>query len=100
MRQRLLVAAAIFMAAPPSLLASNLAVRVESGGQTSVKVGPGAVVPYDVVGELSDNLNQGLAMFSIDLTFTGGALVQANPPATSPMVNFDKPAGLTNPAGY
>jgi hypothetical protein len=98
--RRISVALAVLLAGAQGLLASNLDLHVQSGGQSSVKVGPGASVPYVIVGELTDNSNQGLAMFSIDLTFSGGPLAPASPPSTSPMVNFDKPAGLTNPAGF
>jgi hypothetical protein len=93
-------AAAVLLAGAQALSASNLDVRIESGGQAAVKVGPGATVPYDVVGELSDNVNEGLAMFSLDLAFTGGPLLPANPPSASPMLSFDKPDGVTNPAGF
>jgi hypothetical protein len=87
-------------AGAPALLASNLNLHVLSGGQPTVTIGPGQSVPYVVQGELTDNLNDGLAMFSVDLGFSGGPLAQASAPATSPMVNFDPPAGVTNPAGY
>lgn len=95
-----IVAGAILLAGAHAVSASDLGLRVESAGQVTVKVGPGDTVAYDVVGELSDNLNEGLAMFSLDLAFSGGPLLPASAPATSPMVNFDKPAGLTNPAGF
>ena len=98
--KRLAVTVSFLLAGVPGLSASNLDLRVESAGQVTLKVGPGASVPYDVVGELSDNLNEGLAMFSLDLAFSGGPLAPASPPATGPMLSFDKPAGLTNPAGF
>ena len=98
--RRVIVAGAILLAGAHAVSASDLGLRVESAGQVTVKVGPGDAVPYDVVGELSDNLNEGLAMFSLDLAFSGGPLLPASEPASSPMVNFDKPAGLTNPAGF
>jgi len=98
--RRIPLAVTLLLAGVPPLLASNLNLRLESGGQVTVTVGPGATVPYAVVGELSDNLNEGLAMFSFDLAFTGAALAPASEPSTSPMVNFDRPAGLTNPAGF
>ena len=100
MTRRMPLAVIVLLAGVPGLSASNLDLRFESGGQSTVKVGPGAAVPYAVVGELSDNLNQGLAMFSFDLAFGGGPLSPAFEPSTSPMVNFDRPAGLTNPAGF
>jgi len=61
---------------------------------------PGANVPYAVVGVLSDAASDGLAGFSVDLSFTGGPLAQAAAPSTAPMTSFAKPAGLTNPAGF
>lgn len=98
--RRLAVTVSFLLAGAPGLSASNLDLRVESAGQVTLKVGPGASVPYDVVGELSDNLNEGLAMFSFDLAFSGGPLAPASPPSAGPMLSFDKPAGLTNPAGF
>lgn len=100
MKRSSMIAVATLLAAAPAGFASDLALSVRSGGQASVTVGPGANVPYQVVGELSDNLNLGLAMFAFDLGFSGGALAPADPPSTSPMVSFDKPTGLTNPAGF
>jgi hypothetical protein len=98
--RRVSVAGVFLLACAPVLSASNLDLLVESGGQTTLTVGPGATVPYQVLGELSDNLNEGLAMFSLDLSFSGGPLPPASEPSTSPMVSFDVPAGLTNPAGF
>jgi hypothetical protein len=92
--------AALVLAAAPIVSGSNLDLRVESSGQTSVTVGPGANVNYVVIGELTDSLNEGLAMFSLDLAFSGGPLAQAQDPVSGPMLNFDRPAGLTNPAGF
>jgi hypothetical protein len=86
--------------AAPLLSAASLNLRVESGGQTSVNVAPGATVPYTVVGELSDAQNQGLAQFSLDLAFSGGALTPAAAPTTAPMTSFAVPAGLNNPQGF
>lgn len=84
----------------PLLQATNLDLRIQSGGQGSVTVSPGAVVPYTVVGELSDGLSAGLALFSVDLSFSGGALTPASVPGAAPMLNFRTPAGLNNPAGF
>ena len=89
-----------FSAAAASAYATNLNVRVQSGGSSSVTVPPGATVSWAVVGELSDNLNAGLALFSVDLGFSGGPLTQALNAASLPMLNFTRPAGLTNPAGF
>ena len=92
-------AALVLMAAAPAA-ATNLNLTIQSGGQSTVTVLPGAIVPYDVVGVLSDAASDGLAGFSVDLTFTGGPLAKANEPSSAPMTSFDKPAGLTNPAGF
>lgn len=92
--------AAFLLAAAGPVLATNLNLAVQSGGQGTVTVPPGANVPYAVVGVLSDAASDGLAGFSLDLTFTGGPLAMASEPSTPPMLSFDKPAGVTNPAGF
>jgi hypothetical protein len=92
--------AAVIFGAATSAFATNLNVRVQSGGSSSVTVPPGATVNWAVVGELSDNLNLGLALFSVDLAWSGGPLAPAANPTSGPMVNFARPAGLTNPAGF
>jgi len=86
---------------------SSLSVSVESGGSNAVIVGPGDAVPYTVVGILSDDFNEGLALVGFDLDFDGGNLAQADSPTgdpnsgcENPMIHFTKPWGLTNPAGY
>lgn len=83
-----------------SAQASDLHVQVKSGGQSVVKVSPGATVNYSVLGELSDAANEGLAMFALDLSFTGGPLLQADAPSSGTMTNFAAPLGLNNPAGF
>lgn len=93
-------AAGLLLAAAAPVLATNLDLRVESGGLTTVTVSPGATVPYDVVGALRDDASDGLAGFSFDLAFSGGPLVPADEPASAPMLSFDRPDGLTNPAGF
>lgn len=80
--------------------AANLNLRLQSGGISFVTVAPGAVVPWTLVGELSDNANEGLALFSVDLSWSGGVLSPAAAPASSPMLNFARPAGVNNPAGF
>jgi hypothetical protein len=94
------VTAGLLLAVATPALATNLNLQVESGGLTTVVVLPGANVPYSVVGVLSDAASDGLAGFSFNLAFTGGPLVKANEPTAGPMVSFDRPAGLTNPAGF
>jgi hypothetical protein len=98
-RARVAVGACVIFGATASAFATNLNVRVQSGGSSAVTVPPGAVVNWTVVGELSDNVNAGLALFSVDLAWTGGPLTQAVNPTSGPMLNFTRPAGLTNPPG-
>jgi hypothetical protein len=93
-------AAGFFLATAAPALATNLNLSVQSGGSNTVTVLPGANVNYAVVGELSDAASDGLAAFSLDLSFTGGALPAADAPSAPPMVSFNRPAGLTNPAGF
>jgi hypothetical protein len=93
------VAGLILAAAGPAS-ATNLHLSVQSGGSNTVVALPGATVNYAVVGELSDAASDGLAAFSLNLTFSGGALSPANNPSAAPMTSFNRPAGLTNPAGY
>jgi hypothetical protein len=81
-------------------IASDLNVKVVSGGNATVKVVPGGTVNYEVIGELSDALNSGLSYVTFDLEFNGGALSQANAPTANPMLNFATPAGINNPAGF
>lgn len=80
--------------------ASDLNLSIEAGGQNAVVVSPGEIVTYNVVGELSDSLNEGLALFSIDLSMPGVTLPQAGAPVTASMQNFATPLGLSNPAGF
>jgi hypothetical protein len=82
-------------------MAADLNISVEAlGGGNAIEVEPGALVEYQIVGELSDMDHQGLALFSLDLEFDGGALPQADAPTAAPMTNFDRNLGITNPAGY
>lgn len=82
-------------------LASNLNTSVESGGINNINVAPGQVVTYEVIGELDDLLNEGLALAGFDLEFSGGPLEQADDPADGTnMAQFKRPNGVTNPAGY
>ncbi|MGB2986600.1 MAG: hypothetical protein WBE26_12045 [Phycisphaerae bacterium] len=86
---------------------TNLHVDVRSGGSNSITVGPGAEVTYEVVGVLSDDSNEGLALFGLNLLFDGGDLAQADTPTgvptsgcDNPMINFTIPWGITNPDGF
>jgi len=80
--------------------ATGLNLSVQAGGSNTVVVGPGEHVNYSVVGELSDHASLGLAMFSFDLSYSGGALAQARAPLSDPMKRFAVPEGLNNPAGF
>jgi hypothetical protein len=80
--------------------ATDLNLRIKSREQETVTVHPGATVPYVVVGELSDAQNQGLALFSFDLEFSGGPLAPALSPVGAPMSLFAVPAGISNPQGF
>ncbi len=98
--RQLFGAAALLAWSAPAVLASDLDVSVESSGQNLVVVAPGSPVPYQVVGELTDGANEGLAMFRLDLAFDGGPLAQAATPTTSPMDEFAAPNGFNNPDGF
>ena len=86
---------------------TKLNVRVGSGGSKSFATVPGGLVNYQVIGLLSDDDNQGLALVGFDLDFDGGDLSQADTPmgdpdsgCENPMIHFTKPWGITNPAGF
>ncbi|MCZ6596038.1 MAG: hypothetical protein O7B99_00200 [Planctomycetota bacterium] len=93
------VACALLLCAPVAL-ASDFDMAVLSGGGFSVTVLPGETVDYQVVGRLTDNLNEGLAAFRFDLEFDGGGLPQADAPTSGIMLNFTNPLGWSNPAGF
>ncbi len=80
--------------------ATDLNLRVLSRERGTVTVRPGAVIPYAVVGELSDAQNEGLALFSLELDWSGGPLAPALPPVGAPMTRFTVPAGINNPQGF
>lgn len=87
-------------ACAPVAAASDLNLSIESGGSNTVTVPPCSTVNYSVVGELSDNLNEGLALFVFNLAFNGGDLTPANAPNSAPMLNFATPLGINNPQGF
>lgn len=91
---------AVATAVTGSVMATDLNVQISSNGHALVHVAPGASVPYSVSGSLSNNASGGLAMFALDLSFTGGSLSPAPAPTTFPMRNFAVPLGFNNPAGY
>jgi hypothetical protein len=81
--------------------ATDLNVSVRGpGAQPLIRIGPGQPVPYVILGELSDASSGGLALFALDLSFTGGPLNPSRTPIAFPMMNFASPLGFTNPAGY
>ncbi len=80
--------------------ATNLNVSVTSGGLNTVTVDTSSPVNYEITGVLSDGLNEGLALFLLDVSFSGGPLSPASTPTTMPMLNFVRPDGMTNPLGY
>lgn len=87
--------------AASTALATDLNIAVKDlNGNSSITVAPGATVQYRVSGQLSDTLNEGLALLGFDLDFDGGPLPQANTPTQNPMLNFVRNAGITNPDGY
>jgi hypothetical protein len=89
--------------------ASDLNISVEAdgsfpeNGSNVVEAGAGSTVAYRVIGELSDDMNEGLALAGFDVIFAGGPLEQAFEPTTNPMKNFaigTENLGINNPAGY
>lgn len=81
-------------------MATDLTLTCTVNGSSNANVAPSSMVTYTITGELTDNVNEGLALVGFDLSFDGGALSQANAPTTAPMTNFDRNAGITNPAGF
>ncbi len=96
---RLITTLALACLAPASL-ASDLDLRIESSGQGSIVATPGQVISFDLIGQLSDANNEGLAGFAVDIFFSGGPLSPLATPTTAPMSSFASPAGFTNPAGF
>lgn len=83
-----------------STYGANLNVTITSAGSATVNGQPGATLPYQVMAQLSNTSNDGLAGFTFDLDFSGGSLTPVGRPATGPTANFDRPMGMTNPGGY
>jgi hypothetical protein len=85
--------------------AANLNVWVHYKGSSMGEVTEGQLVQYQVFGELSDDLSQGLALAGFDLVLDCAPLPQADTPNAMPMNNFVyeegvTTAGLNNPQGY
>ena len=105
MRNLVLALALMFGASVAFGADLNVAVQTSA----TMPVLPGAVVTYQVVGELSSNTdNEGLALVGFTLSFDGGDLSPADVPTTIPMNNFvvddfdacTNCAGINNPQGY
>jgi hypothetical protein len=86
---------------------TSINLSIKSMGQSTVTVRPGVTIRYRVIGELSDDNNEGLALIGFDLHFEGGPLQQADEPTgepdagcENPMIHFAAPWGVTNPSGF
>jgi len=91
-------AASVFCAAT---CFADISLSVRSGGSGTVTLNAcGAGIPYEVRGVLSDALNEGLAGFTFDLSFSGGPMDLADDPVAAPMSNFDRPLGIAGPSGF
>ena len=98
MKKKPLSTALVLLFGASTALATNLNLSVESGGTNAIIVGPGATVSYDLVADLDDEVNEGLASFVFDLTFDGGNLTPVIPgPSIS---TFVSPDGFTNAVGF
>jgi hypothetical protein len=98
---RALLLCCALAALAPLASATDLHLKATTGdGRATTAVPPGATVEYVITGELSDDENEGLAMFAFDLTFGGEELLPAAAPTEQPMLNFAPPLGLSNPAGF
>ena len=104
---RNLVLALALMFGASVAFGADLNVTVQTSA--TMPVSPGAVVTYQVVGELSSSAdNEGLALVGFTLSFDGGDLSPADVPTTTPMNNFVVDdfdscvncAGINNPQGY
>lgn len=83
-------------------LATDVVLTVQAQGFESsvITVGPGCGIGYQVMAELDDSENQGLAAIGFDLEHSGGALAPGVAPTELPMAAFAPPNGLANPEGY
>ncbi|MEL6430076.1 MAG: hypothetical protein AAFR54_12925, partial [Planctomycetota bacterium] len=92
--------AAATVAVAPAAAQTTLDIAAVSRGARVIEVAPGQSVDYQILGRLGGDANLGLAMFALDLEFTGGALTQASTPTSGPLVEFVAPRGVNNPAGF
>lgn len=100
MRRSWFLAAALAFPGLAGATDVDLALEVQGGGGNAIVVTPGATVNYQVVAQLTDNLNEGIASILFDLSFDGGPLVPGDEPTAAPMDNFARPKGITNPNGF
>ncbi len=85
----------------------NVSVKASLNDTNAIEVAVGATVDFYITGDLTDDLNEGLALVGYNLHFTGGPLPSdtVDIPAgvadcSNPMSGFVKPEGITNPAGF
>lgn len=85
----------------------NVSVKATVNDTNAITVAPGDPVEFYITADLSDDLNEGLALVGFNLHFTGNALASDTidiPGGAiscgNPMPGFVKPDGITNPAGY
>jgi hypothetical protein len=81
-------------------IAAVVDLQVTSQDQASVTVLAGTEVEYTISLSLQSDDNEGLASVLFDLEFSGGAVTPAEAPETGDILNFVRPAGLTNPTGF
>ena len=103
----MVLAAGLFTSAA---MATNINISVQQpNGTNAITVHPGDTVNYKIIGTLSDNVNDGLALIGLSLDFDlaspGGDLAPAGTPigaitCGNPMPAFVIPNGITNPAGF
>ena len=104
MKNLVLMAALMLGASMAMATDIDLAVQDDMGA-AMVTVAPGATVNYQIVGTLTDTVNEGLALFLVDLSFDGGDLMAANIPTGTPMDAFasgpgTSNMGINNPQGF
>ena len=85
---RKILACVLGLALAGSARATDLNLWIVSGGLADITVNPDETVNYAVMAELSDALNEGLALWACDLSCNGVSIPQADTPTTEPMVNF------------
>jgi CxxC motif-containing protein (DUF1111 family) len=83
-----------------SAAATDLELDIRANGSNVISVATGQSVTYVVTGVLSDGASSGLALFSFDLAYSGGALGPGLAPGTDPMLRFASPLGFSNPSGF